>query len=118
MGMSKQMTFTLACAVVLSALGPGVAGYLSARLEAIESAERNLQALEARLHIREARDARLVTFPAPCLRTPATPRYQQVPATALGEQHAKVWLRDVSAWLPGLLKDLEGAGENQPLEVR
>ncbi|MFG1705501.1 hypothetical protein ACFLIM_20120 [Nonomuraea sp. M3C6] len=105
--MSKQMTFTLACAVVLSALVPGVAGYLSARLEAIESAERNLHALETRLHVREARDARPVSLPAPCLRTPATPRYQQVPTTALGDrEHKKRWTLGVPAWLPGLLKGL------------
>ncbi|WP_049571114.1 hypothetical protein [Nonomuraea sp. SBT364] len=66
MGRSKQLTFTLACAVVLSALVPGVAGYLSARLEAIESAERNLRALEARLDARQARDIRPIAFPAPC----------------------------------------------------
>ncbi|MEV4216977.1 hypothetical protein [Nonomuraea sp. NPDC049725] len=60
------MTFTLACAVVLSALVPGVSGYLSARLEAIESAERNLRALEARLDARQARHVRPVSFPAPC----------------------------------------------------
>ncbi|NUP03282.1 MAG: hypothetical protein HOV96_34500 [Nonomuraea sp.] len=88
MGLSKQMTFALACAVVLSALVPGVAGYLSARLEAIESAERNLHALEARLDVREARDARPVSYPAPCLRTPVTPRIQQVPATALEDRQA------------------------------
>ncbi|MFC4010942.1 hypothetical protein ACFOY2_27190 [Nonomuraea purpurea] len=106
--MSKQVTFTLASAVVLSALVPGVAGYLSARLEAIESAERNLQALETRLDIRQARDARPVSFPAPCLRTPATPR-QQVPATALGGgEHRERWLRDMPAWLPsGLIQELK-----------
>ncbi|MFI7419252.1 hypothetical protein [Nonomuraea sp. NPDC049684] len=84
--MSRQMTFTLACVVVLSALGPGVAGYLSARLEAIRTAERNLHALQARLDIRQARDVRPVSFPLPCLRTPVTPRIQQVPATALGDR--------------------------------
>ncbi|KAB8190388.1 hypothetical protein FH608_036155 [Nonomuraea phyllanthi] len=99
--MSRQMTFTLACVVVLSALVPGVAGYLSARMEAIEAAERNLHALEARLHLREAREARPVSFPAPCLRTPATPRFQQVPATALGE-YGKRW----PAWVTGLLKEV------------
>lgn len=88
MGMSRQMTFTLACAVVLSALGPGVAGYLSARLEAIQTAERNLHALRARLDVRQARDVRPVSFPLPCLRTPVTPRIQQVPATALGDRQS------------------------------
>ncbi|SEG74787.1 hypothetical protein SAMN05444920_104208 [Nonomuraea solani] len=107
MGLSKQMTFTLACTVVLSALGPGVAGYLSARLEAIEAAERNLHALEVRLNVREARDARPASFPAPCLRSPVPPRIQQVPATAL-----KRWHPDMPAWLPSLLRELEEAGEN------
>ena len=79
MGMSKQLTFMLACAVVLSALIPGVAGYLSARMEALEAAESNLRALEARLDVREARDARPVSFPTPCLRTPATPRFDVEP---------------------------------------
>lgn len=104
MGLSKQMTFTLACAVVLSALVPGVAGYLSARLEAIEAAERNLHALEARLDVREARDTRPVSYPAPCLRTPVTPRIQQRveqgPATALGDrQLVRRWHREMEARL-------------------
>ncbi|MFC7590638.1 hypothetical protein ACFQYP_48335 [Nonomuraea antimicrobica] len=99
--MSKQLTFTLACAVVLSAVIPGVAGYMSARLEAIDVAERNLRALEARLDVREARDARPVSFPAPCFRTPATPGLQQGPATALGErEYTKRLSREVPAW-PG-----------------
>jgi hypothetical protein len=110
MGMSKQMTFSLACLVVLSALIPGVAGYLSARLEAIEAAERNLRALETRLDLREARDARPVSFPAPCLRTPPGPHLQQVPATALG--HSKHWPHDVPSWLPGLLKQVQDAMEH------
>ncbi|MEO3869702.1 hypothetical protein ABGB18_12805 [Nonomuraea sp. B12E4] len=84
--MSKQTTFALACAVVLSALIPGVAGYLSARMESLESAERNLRVLEARLALREAREARPVAFSGPCLRTPPSPRFQQVPATALGDR--------------------------------
>ncbi|MEV4174536.1 hypothetical protein [Nonomuraea sp. NPDC049709] len=104
--MSKQLTFMLACAVVLSALIPGVAGYLSARMEALEAAESNLRALEARLDVREARDARPVSFPTPCLRTPATPRFQQVPATALGErEHGKHWHRDL---IPGAPKVAAG----------
>ncbi|MEV4390461.1 hypothetical protein [Nonomuraea sp. NPDC049607] len=100
--MSKQMTFTLACAVVLSALGPGVAGYLSARFEAIQTAERNLHALEARLDVRQARDVRPVSFPLPCLRTPLTPRIQQVPATALGDRELMRRLhREAEALAPG-----------------
>ncbi|MEV0203500.1 hypothetical protein [Nonomuraea sp. NPDC050691] len=67
--MSKQMTFTLTCAVAFSALIPGAAGYLSGRLEAVESAERELHAIETRLRSREAREARQawpVAYPAPC----------------------------------------------------
>ncbi|WP_157549036.1 hypothetical protein [Nonomuraea candida] len=112
--MSKQLTFMLACAVVLSALVPGVAGYLSARMESIEAAERNLRALEARLRVREARDARPISYPAPCLRTPGAPlppRLQQVPATALGERaHDRRWLGDVPAWPAVPSKALEEPG--------
>lgn len=60
MGMSRQMTFTLACTVVLSAIIPGAAGYLSARLEAVQAAERNLRTLEIRLRaevVAETRNA-------------------------------------------------------------
>jgi hypothetical protein len=104
MGMSKQMTFTLACAVVLSALGPGVAGYLSARLESIEAAERNLRALETRLQIREAREARPAALPGACESTPAPPRLQDVPATALAEQEeAERRLPDLPA-RPGMIR--------------
>ncbi|MEU7002853.1 hypothetical protein [Nonomuraea sp. NPDC046570] len=58
--MSRQMTFTLACTVVLSAIIPGAAGYLSARLEAVQAAERNLRTLEIRLRaevVAETRNA-------------------------------------------------------------
>ncbi|WP_188188632.1 hypothetical protein [Nonomuraea sp. SYSU D8015] len=109
--MSKQTTFALACAVVLSALVPGVAGYMSARWEAIEAAERNLRALEARLDLREARDARPVSFPAPCVRTPPTPRLQQLPTTALGDR--RHWPGDVPAWTPGPLDEAGNAPESE-----
>ncbi|MEW9554762.1 hypothetical protein [Nonomuraea sp. NPDC050783] len=109
--MSRQMTFALACTVVLSALVPGVAGYLSARMEAIETAERNLRALETRLELREAREARPVSRPAPCMRTPSTPQLQEFSATALGGRgHAgRRPGPGVPEWLPGLLRDVENA---------
>ncbi|WP_327088158.1 hypothetical protein OIE66_38515 [Nonomuraea sp. NBC_01738] len=70
MGMSKQVTFTLACAVALSAVIPGVAGYLSARIDSLNAAERRLHAQEVRLNARIAREnhdvTRLVSYPAPC----------------------------------------------------
>ncbi|MFI7449429.1 hypothetical protein ACIBQX_18175 [Nonomuraea sp. NPDC049714] len=85
MGSSKQMAFALACAVVASAVIPGLAGYVSARLEAIESAERSLRALEARLEAREARGVRTVSIPIRCLRPPGPPKQlqRQPPAAAL-----------------------------------
>lgn len=116
MGMSKQMIFVLACVIVLSAVIPGAVGYLSARLEAIESAERNLHALEARLHTRmarEARDARPVTFPAPCVpgTGPSRTQLREPPAAALvpesDESQRQHGLRgSTPAWLPELLKEL------------
>ncbi|SDL57870.1 hypothetical protein SAMN05421874_12456 [Nonomuraea maritima] len=113
MGMSKQTTFMLACAVVLSALVPGVAGYLSGRLEAIETAERNLRALEARLDVREARGVR-PALAAPCQRTQEESQLQETPATALGENRSEStsqrrWARDVSAWL----EEVEQADRDQ-----
>ncbi|MER6944064.1 hypothetical protein ABT294_08580 [Nonomuraea sp. NPDC000554] len=80
MGVSKQMTSTLACVVVLAALGPGIAGYLSGRLEAVKSAERSLRSLEVRLHEMEAREARPVSFPTACLPQPAQPPQPAEPA--------------------------------------
>ncbi|MEV1245017.1 hypothetical protein ACIBO2_48315 [Nonomuraea sp. NPDC050022] len=120
MGLSRQMTFILVCLVVLSAVIPGAIGYLSARLEAIESAERNLHALEARLHtrmIREARDARSVTFLTPCAPGTDTSRTQPhpPPASALvPESGDRLQSRydphgSTPAWLPELLRELHAA---------
>ncbi|MFI6921597.1 hypothetical protein ACIBIZ_16735 [Nonomuraea spiralis] len=115
MGLSRQMTFTLACAVVLSALGPGVAGYLSGRLEAIETAERNLRALETRLDVRQARDARPVSYPMPCLRTPPTPHIQQVPAAALGDRRLARWRHREPASAPPELRQPIVPGGQRPV---
>jgi len=71
------MTFTLAFAVVLSAVGPGVAGYVSARLEGVKETERRLQVLEAELAAYRERAV--------------------VPVSAACE-------RDEPAWLPELLE--------------
>jgi len=84
MGRARQMTFMLACVVVLSAVVPGLAGYVSARMEAIESAERTLHALELRLAARKARDIRPVSIRGRCGRAPVAPRTtHRGPATAL-----------------------------------
>ncbi len=84
-GTSRQMAFALACAVVASVLIPGTAGYVSARMEAIESAERSLRALEARVRAREARGVRTVSLPIRCLRPATPPKHPQrrLPAAAL-----------------------------------
>ncbi|GAA2880555.1 hypothetical protein GCM10010517_43160 [Streptosporangium fragile] len=49
MEMSKQTTFALTLLVSFSVVVPGSAGYLSAKMEAIEHAHRELLALENRL---------------------------------------------------------------------
>lgn len=56
MGMSKQTTFTLTFLVGLSVIVPGCAGYLAARMDAVEQAHRELLSLESRI-----RQERLVT---------------------------------------------------------
>ncbi|MCA2186230.1 hypothetical protein LDL05_14270 [Nonomuraea cavernae] len=111
--MSKPMTFTLACVVSLSALLPGTAGYLSARLDAIRSAERSLRAVEARLDIRMAREAReggSVSFPEHCVPPPTT---VEPPATALRpeDRHHRRDHRpaQLSDWLPQLVDSLAEA---------
>lgn len=64
--MSRRTAFSLACAVVISALVPGVAGYLSARMEAIEAAELRLQSIRIRLQRGTDDQARALSFPRPC----------------------------------------------------
>lgn len=49
MGMSKQTTFTLTFLVGLSVIVPGCAGYLAARMDAVEQAHRELLSLESRI---------------------------------------------------------------------
>ncbi|WP_157248765.1 hypothetical protein [Nonomuraea typhae] len=80
MGVSKQVTFSLACAVALSAVIPGIAGYLSARIESIEAAERKLHAQELRLNARLARETRQVAYPAPCEGKTVRPARELPPA--------------------------------------
>jgi hypothetical protein len=81
MGMSKQTTFTLTFLVAISAIIPGSAGYLSARMDAVEQARRELVSFESRLRqerheelaeeielVRQARRSRTVIAagPTPC----------------------------------------------------
>jgi hypothetical protein len=84
---SKQMTFSLACAVVLSAVVPGVTGYLSARVESLEAAERKLHAMEMRLNERSARELRPVSYPVPCGITPKSPAQVQQPSAAFAPEY-------------------------------
>lgn len=105
--MGRHMTFTLAITVALSAVIPGIAGYLSARAEAIASAERSLHAMEVRLNARMARETRAVSFPAPCQQ--GSPIYSaQSPTAAFGPQeqnrqrrkHANSPVVPPPAWYP------------------
>ncbi|MDP9847335.1 hypothetical protein [Streptosporangium lutulentum] len=78
--MSKQTTFTLTLLVAVSAIVPGSAGYLSARMDAVEQARSELLSLESRLRqerheelaeeielVRQARRSRAaVPAPTPC----------------------------------------------------
>jgi len=82
MGGSRQMTLALAVGVVLSAVGPGVAGYVSARLEGAEAAERRLRVLEAELRAHD-HEVQPVSSPEACAR------------------------RDEPHWLPELLEAWE-----------
>ncbi|MFE3451339.1 hypothetical protein ACFXJ8_20680 [Nonomuraea sp. NPDC059194] len=66
--MAKQFTFMIACAAVLSTVIPGAAGYFSARMEAVEAAERRVAMMQARL----ATKIELVSLPRPCSPVPAT----------------------------------------------
>ncbi|MBG0813996.1 hypothetical protein [Planomonospora sp. ID82291] len=80
--MSRQMTFTLTCAALLAAVVPGCAGYLSARLDAVDEARRRLASAEDRL--RESRlTAQAVATPARLCsasdRSPARRREASVP---------------------------------------
>ncbi|GGS62578.1 hypothetical protein GCM10010156_21910 [Planobispora rosea] len=76
MGVSRQASFTLACATLLAVVVPGCAGYLSARMEAVEKAYRNLASLEDRMRepALDGQTRRIVApFPVPC-GLPARPR--------------------------------------------
>ncbi|GII93634.1 hypothetical protein [Sinosporangium siamense] len=96
MGLSKQMTFTVMCALILAAVIPGAAGYLSGRLEVVERAERDLRTLETRLAAdRKAWRGRLserdkelrntAAGPIPVTRCPARPERKRSPVQVTRE---------------------------------
>ncbi len=63
MGLSKQTTFTVACALMAAAILPGLAGYVAARFEAHEQAVKEVLRLRAQLQdIRSARGADMRTL--------------------------------------------------------
>ncbi|GAB1819230.1 hypothetical protein [Herbidospora sp. RD11066] len=79
MGVGKQTTFTVACALTAAAVLPGLAGYVAARFEAHDQAVREVLRLRAQLHdIRSARgdDMRTLELRDAELRA-AQVRYQQ-----------------------------------------
>ncbi|MDF5754903.1 hypothetical protein [Spongiactinospora sp. TRM90649] len=57
MSVSNQTAFAMSCALLLSAIVPGAAGYLTGRLEALEAARRDLAALEQGLRTESLRGA-------------------------------------------------------------
>ncbi|MEU7456809.1 hypothetical protein [Streptosporangium roseum] len=99
--MSKQTTFTLTFLVGLSVLVPGSAGYLSAKMDAVQRAYSDLVSLESRLReeqllapVQEAPQIQTIAVPAmPCeipplsqpkrKRAPAPPALIPVPVEAL-----------------------------------
>lgn len=111
--MGRHMTFSLACVVALSAVVPGVAGYLSARLEAIESAEQSLHATEMRLNARlarESRHARPVSYPAPCEQSSVPgqvpqPLFAQSPESKQHRKHARLPVAPPPSWLQNSTAD-------------
>ncbi|MFI6601825.1 hypothetical protein ACIBHX_36730 [Nonomuraea sp. NPDC050536] len=111
--MGRHMTFTLACVVALSAVVPGVAGYLSARFEAVEAAERSLHATEMRLNARmarESRHARPVSFPAPCEQSTISGQvpqtlFAQSPETKQHRKHERLPVAPPPAWLQNSTAD-------------
>ncbi|WP_066360868.1 hypothetical protein [Herbidospora mongoliensis] len=63
MGVGKQTTFTVACALMAAAILPGLAGYVAARFEAHDQAVREVLRLRAQLQdIRTARGADMRTL--------------------------------------------------------
>ncbi|MFF5209953.1 hypothetical protein [Streptosporangium sp. NPDC000396] len=88
--MSKQTTFTLTLLLGLSVVVPGSAGYLSARMDAVEQAHRELVALEIRLREErltvpdeQARQTETIAVPAPALcGAPLQPRPRKAPMPA------------------------------------
>ncbi len=94
MGMSKQTTFTLTLLTGLSVIVPGCAGYLSARMDAVERAHRELVSLESRIRqerltaptVEADRDrSETVAAPGmvPCDITPQSqPRHRREPRVA------------------------------------
>lgn len=53
MGMSRPALFVLTCALALSAIVPGSAGYIAGRLDLLTRVEADLRAREARLEAAE-----------------------------------------------------------------
>ncbi|MER7128907.1 hypothetical protein [Streptosporangium saharense] len=76
--MSKQTTFTLTFLAGLSVIVPGCAGYLSARMDAVERAHRELVSLESRI------------------------RQEQLIAPVAGAEGSPIWARNETVAVPGM----------------
>ncbi|MFJ2028353.1 hypothetical protein [Streptosporangium sp. NPDC087985] len=80
--MSKQTTFTLTFLVGLSVLVPGSAGYLSARMDAVQRAYRDLVSLENRLRDEQllaqvTKESQIQTIAVPAMPCEILPLTQQ-----------------------------------------
>ncbi|WP_084955963.1 hypothetical protein [Thermoactinospora rubra] len=78
--MGRQLTFTLACIAVLSAVIPGAAGYFTGRMEAIAAAEQRLHALELRLQRGQSLLTRTAGYAQACELAPPLPTVPPVAA--------------------------------------
>ncbi|MBG0827300.1 hypothetical protein HS041_05935 [Planomonospora sp. ID67723] len=100
MGMSRQATFTLACVTLLSGIVPGCAGYLSARMDALDEAHRRLSALEDRLHethLATRAQLAVTPVPMPCEISPRprpTPPLTELVSTAAGARERETRAAD------------------------
>ncbi len=72
MSMSKQVTLTLAGAISLSAVIPGLAGYATAQSESLERTRAELQRLQARIHRAELQIKPVAAVPCIVMPLPLT----------------------------------------------
>jgi hypothetical protein len=90
MSMSKQVTLTLAGAISLSAVIPGLAGYATAQSDSLERTRAELERLQARIHRAELQIKPVSAVP--CIVVPLP-----LPEDAARERARERLIRDLSA---------------------